>query len=514
MPDVDLGGKKMPEYVFIDVKGKVPKKIALIGLDTDDMLAYPDGAFGGAKILPVLETAKKFQAKLKDQCDLIIPLTHLRSNQDIELAKLKLNFPIMIAAHDHFLFHQIVEGQHIFKLGMDAQYLGCVDINWMKGDPNPVINCTIHDARMYAPEPDLYKRIKEHSTLVEELRLTNLAHFPAGAHITSQHGAGGKKGHSMGRFLATSAQRAFGTDLCMLVNGCMRGFIDYKDRAYFTYAHLLKELPGEVPMVTIKLPGKVIVDVVHWSRDEGYAENPGAFLHVQHDVKFSDETYTTLTHIGGQPIDPSRNYSVVLNFALIGENESAAYNMKPLLDYIKAHPDIAPDTDEGGRTLQVALVEYFSISILLHLTQSHSLGAGDIERGPLMSVLRESGKYSEHVMEMLVDNLMEAGGAQNGKIPRGNLIKLALKNSDFPTDQTGEIPVGQLRTQIDSLLGQPLKDEEFARVQTHIPVVNGKVQKQAMFDWLNTYRASNIGVYGQGEDALLHLPDMMMAKTH
>eukprot|EP00993_Chasmostoma_nieuportense_P001101 NODE_200_length_2714_cov_191.579049_g186_i0.p1 GENE.NODE_200_length_2714_cov_191.579049_g186_i0~~NODE_200_length_2714_cov_191.579049_g186_i0.p1 ORF type:complete len:856 (-),score=166.84 NODE_200_length_2714_cov_191.579049_g186_i0:69-2636(-) len=528
MPDVDLGGlPKMPEYVLFDVKGEsATKRVGLIGLDTDDMLAYPPGAFGGAKIHSVLETAKIWKKKLENQCDLIIPMTHLRSNQDIELANLDLGFPIMLAAHDHFLFHRIVKGQHIFKLGQDATHLGMIDIIWHKGKSEPIINCTIHDAQTYAPDPEIAQRIEEHGQVVEQLRGAHLAVFPPGVHMSSVPGSGGergKKGHTIGRFLATAGRPAMGASLCLVVNGCMRGFIDYKDRKFFTYAHLIKELPGDVPMVVLPLPGKLLCDMVEWSRGEGYKSNPGAFLHVDHEAKVNEET-NQLTHIMGEPVDPNRKYHVALNFKLFCNESAETFNIKPLIEYKAKHPEEFPESEEagGGRSLQVALVEYWSGSILMDLVKGHTLdkaGKGYIDRNDLLYAIDRAGHYTPNVAQLMVDNILAAADSTGkGRITRGDLLKMAVKTSDWPADETGgshPMNANQVRGWLETTLGEHLSDEDMTRMMKHLdPTNSGQVTKGAMYGWVANHRAENIGVLQEKDAEMLQLPDMMMAKTH
>ena len=73
--------EKMPQFKILEVKGRdgeKVRKIGLIGLLTEDKGLYHEGAFGGATIEPVVDTAIKFKTMLEKEhgCDLVVPLTH------------------------------------------------------------------------------------------------------------------------------------------------------------------------------------------------------------------------------------------------------------------------------------------------------------------------------------------------------------------------------------------------------------------------------------------------------
>eukprot|EP00960_Hanusia_phi_P037679 753063-Hanusia_phi.AAC.1 len=147
MTDIQLGkgAGKISEFEILEIEseGKT-RKIAFLGLLTEDKALYRPGAFNNASIEPVEEVAERLQRRLyeEEEVDLVIPLTHQVMAKDRELAKrmegkgLPDNqnaFPLVIGGHDHEPYQEEVAGSHIIKVGSDAKLLAVCDISW----PNP-----------------------------------------------------------------------------------------------------------------------------------------------------------------------------------------------------------------------------------------------------------------------------------------------------------------------------------------------------------------------------------------
>ena len=83
----------------------------------------------------------------------------------------------------------------------------------------------------------------------------------------------------MGTLVTTSVRKAIpGCEVCILNAGGIRGNKKY-DKQAFTYADLKTEIPFENPVTLIKLPGRVIVNAVQYSRQESYSiENRNSLL--------------------------------------------------------------------------------------------------------------------------------------------------------------------------------------------------------------------------------------------
>lgn len=72
-------GVETPTFDIVHVHSR---RVALLGLLTEDPSLYRPNSFAGATILPVLETALEYYERLYSSCDLIVPLTHQSIERD------------------------------------------------------------------------------------------------------------------------------------------------------------------------------------------------------------------------------------------------------------------------------------------------------------------------------------------------------------------------------------------------------------------------------------------------
>lgn len=91
--------KPLPRYSILEVKnGKHIRRVALVGMLTEDPKAYPPNAFGGAKIEPIIEAMANLYEEImtNEKVDAIVPLTHQDFPHDKELAKAQIKFPYIV----------------------------------------------------------------------------------------------------------------------------------------------------------------------------------------------------------------------------------------------------------------------------------------------------------------------------------------------------------------------------------------------------------------------------------
>jgi 2',3'-cyclic-nucleotide 2'-phosphodiesterase (5'-nucleotidase family) len=122
MPDLNLGPDigPLPAYDIVEVKGAGrTRRVAIIGLLTDDKTLYRPGAFNNASIDNVLECAEKMQDMLYKQhgVDLVLPMTHQVISLDRHFADKFANargeagaaFPLIIGGHDHEPYDEVID---------------------------------------------------------------------------------------------------------------------------------------------------------------------------------------------------------------------------------------------------------------------------------------------------------------------------------------------------------------------------------------------------------------------
>ncbi len=89
--------------------------------------------------------------------------------EDREMARKKLGFPLLVAAHDHDPYIEEIEGCWVVKVGSDANNAGIIDIVWPSaqtaGD-QPVVTVNMVTCAEYPECRELAMIAKHHNKYV------------------------------------------------------------------------------------------------------------------------------------------------------------------------------------------------------------------------------------------------------------------------------------------------------------------------------------------------------------
>uniref|UniRef100_A0A7S0W998 EF-hand domain-containing protein n=1 Tax=Hemiselmis tepida TaxID=464990 RepID=A0A7S0W998_9CRYP len=358
----------LPEYRILEIEaGGQKRKIGIIGLLTIDSNLYRVGAFGGAMetATPVYETAERLKKVLMEEhgCDVVIPMTHQVMAEDREMARLKMGFPLLVAAHDHDPYCEEVEGCWIVKTGCDATQAAVIDLVWADastpGD-RPKVEIQMLNTKDYAPNEELVDVMNGHLRCVVEMESAFLCEVPPGVRLRSTGMR--REPTSVGEMVTTLIRQGFrdsygSTEAChgvMMDAGAIRRNFNYPEEyETFTYGDLKKEVPFDSEMVVVSMEGQLVCDAVRVSRERSFRSPPedwGGYLQLDDGFKWDPAT-NQVTHINGEPIVADRLYSVgVLALSLNGMNRN-----QPLIDYANRHPERVPDLDAVRHAKDVAV---------------------------------------------------------------------------------------------------------------------------------------------------------------
>ena len=123
------------EYLIIKRNGL---KIGVMGIGINPEGLVAKSNYEGLKYLPPVETANKMALFLKKQkkCDLVICLSHLGYNPDVQLAEKTSNIDIIIGAHTHTFmtnpyWTKNAEGKKVMinQMGRSGIYVGRLDVS-------------------------------------------------------------------------------------------------------------------------------------------------------------------------------------------------------------------------------------------------------------------------------------------------------------------------------------------------------------------------------------------------
>jgi hypothetical protein len=68
------------------------------------------------------------------------------------------------------LYHEVVNGVHIIKVGMDAVNFGITDLIWEdEYATEPKVTVTVKSCKDYAPDPETQARVDKHQEMLKEL---------------------------------------------------------------------------------------------------------------------------------------------------------------------------------------------------------------------------------------------------------------------------------------------------------------------------------------------------------
>lgn len=441
------------------------RKIALLGLLTADKNLYLPGAFGGAAIQPIVETAVRFKEQLHDKVDLVIPMTHQVIAQDRDMAKQKLGFPLLLAAHDHDPYVEVVEGCNIVKVGCDATKTAIIDITWpTRATPGkePTISVQVVETKAYPANEDLLQRIKRHMKVVEDMEKAALFICPKNLSSLGMR----LKPTTVGTLLCSTLRIAMQVDGVMLNAGCIRGNTEYpQNKKYFTYADLKKELPFDSPVVVIPMSGAEVKHTLEFSRRKALLTPPeesGGYQQTDDKIQWTSET-NTLTHVAGKPIELEKVYRIaVLLTTLQGVDK-----VQPLIDYAATHPAEVPIE---GMPVKNILVEFFAREIWMQVDSFKDLdidGNGYLAKDEVRVALQRKLGV-EDVSETLVTQLFtsldtnkdekiseaEFNAAINSQ---SELLRKELSATDLDENNDGIVSREELRRALrNTMLGREM----------------------------------------------------------
>ena len=227
-----------PEYVIIEFhSGSHCRKVAFLGLNTEDPLLLKKGAFGDCAIEPLIPKAVELYKRIMETetgIDLVIPLTHQVVGKDRELAQTGI-FPIIIGGHDHDICVEEVNGCTIVKAGQNATHIAICDIIWPDAtSTKPTITVTMKEASSYPPDPEVKELVSKHKCLLKELEWAKLCEIPEGISLSSRGMR--LRQTSIGSFICTTLRDALEVDATLLNAGSLRAHRDYQgQKVYNTY---------------------------------------------------------------------------------------------------------------------------------------------------------------------------------------------------------------------------------------------------------------------------------------
>jgi 2',3'-cyclic-nucleotide 2'-phosphodiesterase (5'-nucleotidase family) len=410
--DEKLQVKTLPHQVVEISNGSTVRKVGLLGLLTEDPSVYRPGVFAGANIEPILATTEKYMNQVVDplELDLVIPLTHQRMNDDRDfMRKFGSKFPLILGGHDHEVYDETIDGSRVVKTGMDGESTAIHDIIWKAGSDAPEITVKMIPTKSYPADENMKRRVDGHERVLEELNRAKIFRFSDWLKngeadlpfTTKDNRLGVDNGTTVFASLVRMGMRAE----CGLMNaGNIRGGQTYPvDQEWFTWSDLKAEIPFSVGITAVKLPGKVLEDIINDSRSKAREDPPvtsGGYINTCDSIEF-DEQQQKIISIRGEPFDPKREY--LTSFPANWFEGMDGHT--PLLEWAKGTP-FERAKESSSKPCKEVIVEAFSALLWLEIGSFDELdtdGDGFITRNEVLGAARRI--FGDDVADLVVDNV-------------------------------------------------------------------------------------------------------------
>lgn len=440
--DVDL-----PKYKILEVGDK---KVALLGLMTEDPSLYRPGAFGGASIQPILESAKELVNELEDKVDLVLPMTHQGIGSDRSMAQEMGNhFPLLMGGHDHEPYLETVNGCRIVKTGMDAIQAAVIDIRWENEEDSilPSIEVQMLNTKDFAADPSVKERVDTHESILKELDKAKL--FAIKDWVRRNHNQNSEeelpifttKDNRLGPSTGTSAlcsmlRMGLRCHVALMNAGCVRAGKDYDPDSYFTWSDMKAELPYPTNMCVGLIPGRVLQETIQFSRR--FAKDKvakGGFIHASRTTVCTDEG--EIQTIMGKKFDPDKEYLTAFPHGFLAGID----NQEPLLDWAATKkPEELPSV-ESAIPAKLILVELLSALLWMRFGTFEEVAGGDgvICKHDVRDRMRQLYGGNHEVADLMADSVFAIADKDgNGTISAVEQIIVHFVAADMldhiPTD--------------------------------------------------------------------------------
>ena len=328
---IDRFGNPIPHVDEIIVG---EKRVHIMGFCTNDMSNYSPKAD-----MPIVSSPcnyfRDYDAKKENAPDLIIPLTHQSIYHDRDTCyeiyknkQIKDKIPVIIGGHEHTIFREKAYNSNIIKVGVDAENIGLIDIEW---SPELSVNIQMFESKNYDLDRTCQIYVDECYKKTQALDSMHLFQLDQGINWTSRRTR--FEDNKLVSKLLTLAKKSIDCDVVLLNGGGVRDSRDYC-AGPFSYGDLLRELPFINNMTIVKIPGGILEDTIRGSRNKGTEESPG-FLHGDNSLICEPVIGADLKILSINKKIFSRNdvYRLAIDVNILrGMNE-----LEPLVSYVAAN---------------------------------------------------------------------------------------------------------------------------------------------------------------------------------
>lgn len=272
-----------------------------------------------------VRAGNQLAAKLrKEGCEIVIALTHMRTPNDVKLAKNAIGIDIILGGHDHVCEDIVENGIHIIKSGTDFRQFGLITIDTQRNADGKV-NASfkaIDVTSEYAEDQELKDIIHTYSSTIDERMGEVLGNFSV--ELDGRFSAIRTSETNLGDWVCDVVLSATGADVVILNSGTFRS-----DQIHppgpFTMRDLVNIIPMHDPLVVLEVTGQVILDALQ-NAVSAYPKMEGRFPQVS-GVSFvfdprkqppETRVIPELVQVADEWLDVKQNYSLCVKSYMHG----------------------------------------------------------------------------------------------------------------------------------------------------------------------------------------------------
>ena len=304
--------------------------------------------------LDVFEAAKEAYEQIRENCELVVAITHLAMEDDRELAKALPGLALIMGGHEHENMYEWVGEVPIAKADANAKSAYVHRLRYDPGTGKTQVDSKLRvldslvtldpviSARVASWEQRAYQVFKDQgfdldapvTTLKEPLNGLE-------SYIRNQPA---NLGIAVAQAMYEAADDA---DVAILNSGSIR--IDDYLSGSITQFDIIRTLPFGGAILKVDMKGELLQRVLEAGiRNKGM----GGYLQTWQATQTPDQKW----QIGGAPLDPARTYRVAITDFLMTGGEAN-------LDFlVKDHPQVIavrePGTEDILRDVRLVLVQY------------------------------------------------------------------------------------------------------------------------------------------------------------
>lgn len=263
-----------------------------------------------------IRAGNQLAAKLKsDGCEIVIALTHMRTPNDIKLAKGAIGIDIILGGHDHVCEDIVENGIHVIKSGTDFRQFGLITVDTNRNADGKV-NATfkaINVTSEYVEDEDLKDILQKYSGTIEERMSETLGNFSV--ELDGRFSAIRTSETNLGDWVCDVVLSATGADVVIINSGTFRS-----DQVHpagpFTMRDLVNIIPMHDPLIVLEVTGQMIIDALE-NAVSAHPKMEGRFPQVSGVSFVFDPTkppysriVTELVQVADEWLDVKQNYSL------------------------------------------------------------------------------------------------------------------------------------------------------------------------------------------------------------